>query len=412
MSAAIDNDNALSIRWILCYNGRMNTKPRSSAKPVRTILLATVGTAPAVLTETAWALAHPSRKGMEPIVPDEVVALTTLRGKDGIEKELLGASGAWSRLVRAMEREGLPVAGRLSFGPASIRLLDHGKAYLEDIRTAEENESVANVFLDEVTKVTETAGTRLLASIAGGRKTMGALLLSCMCLRGREQDRVLHILVSEPFESSLDPPFFFPEPRRRHATVDPKTGRRRLLRAEDARLDLIDLPFVKMRGWYQDRFKSLPPRYSDLVRTAQSSGPAATPPKPILRFDFSRGTLRVGDETVRLSATEFVVLSLDLLRNPDNLVAALPAVHAIARRDHRYGWFQDFGDGSRFSSADAVQAQGDLTKVRSQLRAKLSVVPELAPFVASLLPRGAAHGDWPVARMSADIPDFWTRILP
>ncbi|MBR1837753.1 MAG: hypothetical protein IJ783_10765, partial [Kiritimatiellae bacterium] len=53
------------------------------------VLLATVGTSPAVLAETVWALAHPSREGAERIVPDEVIALTTLMGKERIERDLL-----------------------------------------------------------------------------------------------------------------------------------------------------------------------------------------------------------------------------------------------------------------------------------------------------------------------------------
>ena len=380
--------------------------------PKRTILLATVGTSPAVVTETIWALAHPVKKGVERIVPDEIVVLTTLRGKQIIQSQLFGVDRVWERLVATLKKQGLPVVGRLSFGEASIRILDHDKKFLEDIRTAGENESVANLFLDEVTRFTETAGTRLLASIAGGRKTMGALLLSCMCLRGREQDRVLHILVNEPYETRLDPPFFFPEAKKKHAFIDPSTGRKQLLRSQDARLDLVDLPFVKMRGWYQDKFKSLPPRYSDLVHAAQSSGPAATMQKPMLQFDFAHGSLSIGEIPLRLSATEFAALSLDLLRAPDSLLSALPAVHIAARKDRQYGWFQDFGDGSRFSSSDAIQAQEDLTKVRNQLRTKLRQLPAVVPFIKQIVPRGAEHGVWPAARMSADIPDFWNRVLP
>lgn len=389
----------------------MKAKKNAPRKSFRTILLATVGTSPAVLTETVWELAHPPKKS-ERVVPDEVVALTTLRGKQEIEAMLLGPGGGWERMVAALRREKIPVEGKLVFGDASIRLLDHGKAYLDDIRTAEENESVANLLLDEVTKVTETANTRLFASIAGGRKTMGALLLSCMCLRGREQDRVLHILVNEPFESRLDPPFLYPDPKSKHAFFDPRTKKTTVLRAMDARLDLIDLPFVKMRGWYQDKFKTLPPRYSDLVRAAQSSGPAATAQRPLLRFDFGHGAFLADGAPVRLAATEFATLSLDLLRAPENLLASLPLVHAVARKDHRYGWFQDFGDGTRFSVSDAVQTQEDLTKVRNQIRTKLKAVPSLAPFLGELVPRGADHGVWPPARISADIPDFWKRVLP
>ena len=54
----------------------------------RDVLLATVGTSPAVIAETVWALSHPSREGAERVVPDEVVALTTLKGKERIERDL------------------------------------------------------------------------------------------------------------------------------------------------------------------------------------------------------------------------------------------------------------------------------------------------------------------------------------
>lgn len=378
----------------------------------RTVLLATVGTSPAVLTETVWALAHPTKKGAERIVPDEIVVLTTLRGKKAIEAELLGPGGGWERMVAALRRDKIPIKEKLAFGDASIRILDHGKTFLDDIRTAEENESVANLLLDEITKVTETANTRLLASIAGGRKTMGALLLSCMCLRGREEDHVLHILVNEPFESRLDPPFLFPDPKAKHAFFDPSTKKTTVHRGADARLDLIDLPFVKMRGWYQDKFKALPPRYDDLVHAAQSSGPPATAQHPMLHFDFKRGIFSADDYRVQLAATEFVVLSLDLMLAPENLLVSLPDVRKVARNNKQFGWFQDFGDGSRFSDdSKPSQTKEDLTKVRSQIRTKLKRVPVLEPFLGELVPRGAGHGSWPQARISADIPDFWTGIL-
>lgn len=406
MSADVREPKSLPFVPDSWYNGRMKTHPPESGKSPRTTLLATVGTSPAVLTETVWALAHPAKKGAERVVPDEVVVLTTLRGRAAVEAQLLGPRGAWARLVAALEKEGVPVGGKLAFGEASIRLLDRAKSYLEDIRTAEENEAVANVFLEEVTKVTETAGTRLFASIAGGRKTMGALLLSCMCLRGRVQDRVFHILVDEPFDAALNPPFFFPAPQTRHVFSDPATGRKRILRAEDARLDLVDLPFVKMRGWYQDKFKELPPRYSDLVRAAQSSGPEAAPRKPLLRFDFGDGVLFADETRLRLSPVEFLALALDILLAPPDLVASLVAVRSRAGGD--FGWLGDFAagtaGGTKFGSA--ATARGDLVHARSSLRGKLRAVPSLAPFVDALVPRGSKHGAWPAARTSADVAAF------
>lgn len=46
----------------------------------RTILIAGMGTSPAVLTETVWALAHQE----QPVVPDEIVVITTKSGKESI----------------------------------------------------------------------------------------------------------------------------------------------------------------------------------------------------------------------------------------------------------------------------------------------------------------------------------------
>lgn len=378
-------------------------KPHVPSPSSRSVLLATVGTSPAVLTETVWALANPPMEGTERVVPDEVVVLTTLRGKLAIEEQLLGTDGAWSRLVAALEREGIDVANKLAFGEASIRLLDHGKEYLEDIRTSEENESVADLFLREIRSFTEDPQTRLYASIAGGRKTMGALLLSCMSLLGRDGDHVLHILVNEPFDSRLDPPFYFPEPKAKHVFVDPATKKVKTLRSKDARLDLIDLPFVKMRGWYQDKFKELPPRYSALVRAAQSSGPAATPMRPMLRFDFEEGRLFADDTPVRLSPVEFMALSVDVLLGPGDLGATLVAIRS--RADGDFGWLGDFAAGTSAGTkfSRVADAPDDLRRARSSLRGHLAKCPALKPFVSELVPRGHARGTWPEARMSADI---------
>ena len=55
-----------------------------AAKP-QIVLLAVTGMTPAVLTETIWALAHEKI----PVIPDRVVAVTTTRGKQLMEQELL-----------------------------------------------------------------------------------------------------------------------------------------------------------------------------------------------------------------------------------------------------------------------------------------------------------------------------------
>ena len=61
----------------------------------RTILIAGMGTSPAVLTETAWALAHQEHS----VVPDEVMVITTRSGKDALRTTVIsGTPSVWERL--------------------------------------------------------------------------------------------------------------------------------------------------------------------------------------------------------------------------------------------------------------------------------------------------------------------------
>ena len=170
-------------------------------KPTRTILVAGVGLSPAVLTNTVWALAHEKK----PIIPDEVVAITTRTGRRCIEEQLMASSG-WSRLFQTLEKEGLEVWDKLAFGASdSIRILGDGKIDFDDIATPDQNDAAADFILKVLRQYTEDPGTRVIASIAGGRKSMSALMISCMSLLGRAQDRVCHVLVNEPYERRMEP---------------------------------------------------------------------------------------------------------------------------------------------------------------------------------------------------------------
>src|SRR5437899_1141025 len=69
----------------------------------KTVLLAVSGMSPAILTETVWALANPPA-GQEPVIPNEIVVLTTSRGAADLDSALLtpkpewGGRGVWDCL--------------------------------------------------------------------------------------------------------------------------------------------------------------------------------------------------------------------------------------------------------------------------------------------------------------------------
>lgn len=256
-----------------------------------TVLFAVLGMSPSVLTETVWALAC----APTPVLPDRVIVLTTTAGREALERHLFLQEKerlcGWDRLVKAITKRGLAVEGRLKFGVASdpVRLFPSpsGRADLADIATTADNEAAADFILREVRAFTENPATAVLASIAGGRKTMGALLMSCMSLLGRPQDRVLHVLVNAPFDSPLDPPFLFPEKGKTHKLRDGTS-----VRSVDAKVELIDVPFARMRGWYEGAFNVAPPGYAALVAGVQSQAPAPQN-YPLLTVDRAHGCLLV-----------------------------------------------------------------------------------------------------------------------
>lgn len=355
----------------------------------KTVLVAGVGTSPAVLTETVWGLAHQAT----PVVPDEIVVLTTLTGRQRLEREVMaGEPSVWSRLVAALKADGLPVDGRLAFGETSIRVFpDAHRNPLADLRSGDENLRAADFMLAQLRQYTESPDSVVLTSIAGGRKTMSALLLSCMTLLGRADDRVYHVLLPPEFEGRLDPPFHFPENGVVHRTsANPPCE----LESSKAAVELFEVPYVRMRGWYQEKFKSIPPSYETLVSKVQSVAPAAVVP-PDMEIDAWKGALVLNGRAVPLSRPCFAALIL-LASGCDvkDLHGRLCELHA-GRGHPDCDWLSSFREsGGRFSDA---RSNEDLAKVMSELRKKLKE----AGFtdVEGLVPKCSRPVTFPLSRI-------------
>ena len=172
----------------------------------KVILIAGMGNSPQVLTETVWELAHMKR----PLVPDEIVVLAAKNTTAKLRKMLLeGDAQVWRELIASLKKEGVSVDGKLVFGSTSIRVIpDANGDEMQDLRTGEDNLRAADFMLQQIRQYTESPDTVVLVSIAGGRKTMSALLFSCMTLLGREDDKVFHVLMPPEFEGGVEPPFY------------------------------------------------------------------------------------------------------------------------------------------------------------------------------------------------------------
>lgn len=259
----------------------------------RRILLAVTGLSPQIVTETLYALAV---KQTPAFVPTEIHLITTGKGAEHARLNLLSDAIGWfQRLRRDWD---LPT---IAFTPQHIHTIPGSNgAPLEDIRDGSDNTRAADYITARVAELTRDSQAVLHVSIAGGRKTMGYYLGYALSLFGREQDRLSHVLVSAPYENHRE--FYYPTPYE-HAIHVNEGGKEIAYDCRYARIELADIPFVRLRQGLPQELLDGEARFSAAVAAAHCAAP-----QPELRLDVSAQQVHAGGERVRLTPKEFALL--------------------------------------------------------------------------------------------------------
>ncbi len=390
---------------------------------------------PAVLTETVWALAHET----PPVIPDRVVVLTTISGRQAIERELLtpaqpGVPDLWQELRAAILGPDAAADPRLMLDPARVIEAPNPRTgrsdWLEDLRSPAENAATANFLLSEVRRWTETPDTRLVLSIAGGRKTMGALLYACASLVGREHDRLTHVLVNEPFDDPrLKPRFYFPSQPCQHLNVGQcvpparagqagpaaqpnergQAGRAALplpesgqVLAAQARIDLADIPFVAFRNLFERDMIRKPASFVELVERCRGRVEEIARRNVRLQAAYSRRQIQVNGHPLKLSAPQFLLV-LFLAENaklgkpaPAKYSNALEPLRAFAARLRQQCVAEDGNDWRDEASLPPGYDDQALRKTLNELKTRLRQAgPDFAALVPLLPEKGRFTLDLP-----------------
>jgi CRISPR-associated protein (TIGR02584 family) len=270
---------------------------QGSGRPQETILATLSGMSPAVITETVWALARQT----PPITPKSIMVLTTKKGREALRRDLL-QSGVWDRLCQKLN----PAGDCLRFGDtgACIRVFPDAshQRELDDLDNEADNAVAADFILENLRQVTENPDTRLIFSIAGGRKTMTALGALCLTLLGRSQDRLCHVLVNPPFDHpQLSPRFHFPDSTHpRHTSPDGA-----IHTSDQARITLCDIPFVRVRNLFQEKYLRMPGSFSNTVDLANQELTLVSPRRLTLEPAICRA--RIDSTSLELNPAEFTL---------------------------------------------------------------------------------------------------------
>jgi len=290
------------------------------------VLLAVTGMSPAVLTETVWALAHEH----PPVIPDRVIVVTTAAGRAGLERDLFTPVPAFNNRTvwQALRDAVLPTPKtrnrrseirnpksqipRLTLEPIRVIVAPDSATgrtrELGDLRTPADNEAAADFLLEQVRAIVENPDTRLIASLAGGRKTMGALLYACLTLVGRETDRLTHVLVNEPFDTLRG--FWFPgQPGGPIAKSEIRNPKSEIsFDPTTAVVDLADVPFVPLRNLFQRELGRPAGRFGVLVEFCREQVRRAAGEGIHLTVEQSRCEIEVNGTRVKLAPREHLVL--------------------------------------------------------------------------------------------------------
>ncbi len=192
-------------------------------------LLAVTGLSPQVVTETVYALAQePGRP-----LPERVTLITTGTGTHFAEATLFAQERTYHGRPITPRRNGWRDLGEALGSPlptpeivAPIRPGE--RAPLSDLLTSPDAALVADAIYQCVHDLSRPGCPPLVASIAGGRKTMSADLQAAFSVYARPEDRLVHVLVEPPTYERSD--FLFP-------TAD----------TPDARLTLVEVQVPRLR---------------------------------------------------------------------------------------------------------------------------------------------------------------------
>ena len=187
---------------------------------MQTYVMAILGGSPAVITELLWWLVV--EEGRD-VVGLEVWTTASLAGeRSGAQALQAGLDkGLWQDLVAAVGDR----AAMLPPAPEPKRIVTLGRAllpsdvssaerrttvcafesdghYLADIRGEEDADVVVSQLHDRVRQLRGALpeGVALVASLAGGRKTMSAAMQGAFELQARVQDRLVHVLLHPRIE--------------------------------------------------------------------------------------------------------------------------------------------------------------------------------------------------------------------
>lgn len=243
------------------------------------LLLAVSGMSPQIVTETLYGIYQEGGP-----LPERILLVTSASGRQAA-RSLVGLDGKVADFCRDYN---LPL---ISFSEQDICVITAPDGNpLPDIRTVAENNAAADFIVNLVRDLTRQEGSPVHVSLAGGRKTMAFYVGYALSLFGREQDRLSHVLVSEGYEGRPD--FYYPSPVYREIAVSSS----KVLDASKARIELADIPFLRLRPLLPENTLNESLSFSETVAESQITSRTG-----VIEIEPDEGRLKLDGRTIKVT---------------------------------------------------------------------------------------------------------------
>ncbi len=224
----------------------------------RNILITVAGSTPQILTETLYDFILQRKLSI-----NEIVIITNKFGKKIFEKKLFDNSDG--KFYQFCSEYGLLA---YQFDVNFIVIKNRQDEQLQDIRSEEDNRDAANCIVRTIRSYAQDEKCRILASIAGGRKTMSIYMGYAMQLYARKQDRLFHVLVAPEILES-NPFFYYPPKNEQDFSFKNKKGETITVPYDQIKISNAEIPFIRLREILPFIHGPQGVEYEDLVKLTQ-----------------------------------------------------------------------------------------------------------------------------------------------
>lgn len=258
-------------------------------------LIAVTGLTPQVITETLYYLTQVRRP---PVSISEIYVITTLDGRDKIIKNLL--NGGKGKYYEFLKEYNINPESILFDSDCIMVARDSRGNMLRDMRTSSESREFSDYIMQIMKRKTMSDDKAIIASVAGGRKTMSVYLAYAMQVFGRSRDMLTHVLVNEEFENHPDF-YYIPKKPKNLKTVNGKT-----INTRDAKIELAEIPFIRLREKLPALFGEEEMNYNKMVEISQNEIDLIQPIL-LITVNLHDRKVQIGDKVFALSPILFSI---------------------------------------------------------------------------------------------------------